>query len=376
VLYLPYSLIGPFAGVFIDRWSRRQILVWSALIRAVFVVATATVMAAGSRGVPLYIAVLAVLGVNRFFLSSLSAALPHVVAEDKLVMANSVSPTVGGIMSSIGGILAFGLNTVTGDTERGAAVTVLVAGGCYVAAGLVATTMQRGLLGPDRTLWQPARLGEELARVAAGLLDGARYVLRQRQARAALGAIGGFGLLFGPVFLLAIILYRNYFYPSHATTAASHVAVLAAASAVGYACAALVTPPATKRVSKQAWIALMLVLSAVVTGLLGETFNQIAYLAIGFFLYLARQAMAISATTIIQEHVEDIYRGRVFSFYDMMGNVTYVAGAALFAAFMPANGKSPAIVAIAAVGFAIVAAAYWLSAGGPSPSASAQRSSS
>ena len=29
VLYLPYSLIGPFAGVFIDRWSRRQIMVWS-----------------------------------------------------------------------------------------------------------------------------------------------------------------------------------------------------------------------------------------------------------------------------------------------------------------------------------------------------------
>ncbi|HEX9530623.1 MAG TPA: MFS transporter, partial [Acidimicrobiales bacterium] len=38
VLYLPYSLVGPFAGVFIDRWSRRQILVWSALIRAAFVV--------------------------------------------------------------------------------------------------------------------------------------------------------------------------------------------------------------------------------------------------------------------------------------------------------------------------------------------------
>ena len=159
VLYLPYSLIGPFAGVFIDRWSRRQILVWSALIRAVFVVATAAVMAAGNRGVPLYIAVLAVLGVNRFFLSSLSAALPHVVAEDKLVMANSVSPTVGGIMSSIGGILAFGLNTVTGDTERGAAVTVLVAGGCYVAAGLVATTMQRDLLGPAERPGSPRGSG-------------------------------------------------------------------------------------------------------------------------------------------------------------------------------------------------------------------------
>ena len=100
VLYLPYSLIGPFAGVFIDRWSRRQILVWSALLRSVFVAATAVLMAAGNRGVPLYVAVLLVLGVNRFFLSSLSAALPHVVAEDKLVMANSVSPTAGGIMAT------------------------------------------------------------------------------------------------------------------------------------------------------------------------------------------------------------------------------------------------------------------------------------
>lgn len=375
VLYLPYSLIGPFAGVFIDRWSRRQILVWSALIRAVFVVATAALMVTGNRGAPLYVAVLAVLGVNRFFLSSLSAALPHVVVEDKLVMANSVSPTVGGIMSSIGGILAFGLDTATGDTERGAALTVLIGGGCYAAAGLVAATMHKDLLGPDRTLWQPGRLADELARVAAGLLAGVRYVLRQRGPRAALGVTGGFSFLFGPLFLMAIILYRNYFYPSHATTASSHVAVLAAVSAVGYACAALVTPPATRRMSKEAWIALMLVCAAVVAGLLGETFNQAAYLAIGFLLYLARQCVAICATTILQEEVEDSYRGRVFSFYDMMSNATYVAGAALFAAFMPANGKSAAIVAVVAVGFALVAAAYWLSAG-RSPLASAQRSSS
>ena len=49
VLYLPYSLIGPFAGVFIDRWSRRQILVWSAVIRAAFVALTAV---AGGLGQP------------------------------------------------------------------------------------------------------------------------------------------------------------------------------------------------------------------------------------------------------------------------------------------------------------------------------------
>jgi MFS family permease len=379
VLYLPYSLIGPFAGVFIDRWSRRQILVWSALIRAVFVTATAALMVAGNRDVPLYVAVLAVLGVNRFFLASLSAALPHVVAEDKLVMANSVSPTAGGIMSALGGIVALGLNAGTGDTERGAAVTVLVAGGCYVAAGLVAATMHRDLLGPDRALWRSTRLASDLAEVAAGLLAGARYVLRRRGPRAALGATGGFSFLFGALFLMTILLYRNYFYPSHVTVAETHVEYLAVVSAVGYACAALITPPATRRLSKRSWIALMLAVAAVVAGTLGETFNQLAYLAIGFLMYITRQGAAICATTILQEEVEDAYRGRMFAFYDMLYNATYGIGAVVFAAFMPADGRSAVIVAVVAVVFALVAAAYWLSSApsaGRSPSADAQRSSS
>src|SRR5262249_56520486 len=89
---LPCSLVGPFAGVFIDRWSRRQILVWSALLRAAFVVLTASLVASGRLGVPLYVSVLAVLGVNRFFLSSLSAALPHVVCGGTPGRAHSAPP--------------------------------------------------------------------------------------------------------------------------------------------------------------------------------------------------------------------------------------------------------------------------------------------
>jgi MFS family permease len=388
-LYLPYSLVGPFVGVFIDRWSRRQILVWSALVRSAFVVLTAALMAAGSHGPPLYVAILLVLGVNRFFLSSLSAALPHVVAEDKLVMANSVSPTVGGIMATIGGLIALGLNVGTGNTERGAAITVLVGGGCYVAASLVAATMRRDLLGPVREPGQPVprRLLSELASVAAGLAAGARYVFTRRGPAAALGATGGYSFLFGPLFLMSILLYRNYFYRSSVGVAEGHLGGLVVASGIGYACAALLTPPATRRLSKPAWITLLLAVSAVVTITLGETFNEIAYLAIGFCMYLTRQGVAISATTILQEEVEDAYRGRVFAFYDMMYNAAYVAGAAVGAAFMASNGHSPAIIAVVAAGYALLAGAYWLASGrgqsssgsaggGTIPSPAAQRSSS
>ena len=51
----------------------------------------------------------AALGVNRFFLAALSAALPHVVAGDRLVTANAVSTTSGTVATATGagaGLLA------------------------------------------------------------------------------------------------------------------------------------------------------------------------------------------------------------------------------------------------------------------------------
>jgi MFS family permease len=362
VLYLPYSLIGPFAGVFIDRWSRRQILVWSALIRSVFVAATASLMAAGNLGVPLYVAVLLVLGVNRFFLSALSAALPHVVAGDKLVMGNSVSPTVGGTMAAIGGVLGLGVNAATGDTERGAAITLLVAGACYVAASLVARTMGRGLLGPAREPGErpPRQLLTELRVVAIGLADGVRYVARRRGPAAALGATGGNRLFYGILFLTSILLFRNYFYRgATASTAEAHYGYLVAIVAVGYFCAALVTPQVTRRLTKPALITVLLLVCAVVIGGLGGTFSQPAFLVMGFFLGLAGQGVAICATTVLQEELPDEYRGRAFSLYDMMFNITFAAGALISVPFMPLSGKSEALLVVIAIGYAVVAAGYW-----------------
>jgi MFS family permease len=386
VLYLPYSLIGPFAGVFIDRWSRRQILVYSAVLRSLFVVLTAALVAAGQLGAPLYVSVLLVLGVNRFFLSSLSAALPHVVPADKLVMANSVSPTAGGIMASVGGLIGLGVHVATGSGQIGSAITLLAGGACYLLAGVVARTMRRDLLGPDASERTASTVLGEVADVAAGLVAGARYLIRRRGPAAVLGATGANRLLYGALFLMSILLYRNYFYRSAgANTALSHFTVLVLVSAVGYGCAALITPVLTRWLSKPAWMALLLASGGVVMAALGETFSQPAYLAIGFWLNLVGQGVAICSTTILQEQVDDDFRGRVFAFYDMMFNVTFVAGAALSAAFMPATGRAPVIIALVAVGYLVAAVAYWLAGressgsvpGGPDiPSRSAQASSS
>jgi MFS family permease len=387
VLYAPYSVIGPFAGVFIDRWSRRQILVYAALLRTIFVLATAALMAAGKLGAPLFVAVLLTLGVDRFFLSALSAALPHVVAGDKLVMGNSVSPTLGGIMAAVGGILGLGVNAATGDTRAGAAITLLVAAVCYVSASLVARTMRKDLLGPARQAGRATRgVLADLAAVVAGLAEGARYVARRRGPLTALGATGGNRLFYGILFLMSILLYRNAFYAgARPSVAEGHYGVLVTLVAIGYGCAALVMPAATRRLSKATVITISLATMAVLTAALGETFAQPAYLVFGFFLGLAGQGIAICATTILQEQVDDAYRGRIFAFYDMMFNITFVVGAAAGAQFMPLSGRSTPLVAATAAGFAVTAAGYWLTGrhsagpgvgGSSTPAPAAQRSSS
>ena len=86
------------------------------------------------------------------------------------------------------------------------------------------------------------------------------------------------------------------------------------------------TPPATRRLSKPAWITLLLAASAVVTLVLGETFLQVAYLAIGFCLDLPGRAWRSARSRSCRKRVDDAYRGRVFAFYDMMFNAAYVPG--------------------------------------------------
>jgi MFS family permease len=350
VLYLPYSLIGPFAGVFIDRWSRRQIIVWGALIRAAMVAAAGFVVLAGQTGVPLYVSALAVLGVNRFFLSAVSAGTPHVVRSDKLVVANAVVPTSGTILGFVGGVVGLGVHLVTGGGLAGSAATLWFGGLCYLAAGLLGLRMGRDLLGPDRSHQeqqqeQAGSITADLKDVVRGLADGLKHLSQRRKAAYALGAVGVHRTLYGTLLVAGLLLYRNYFYHSgNGNKALGHATLLVITSAIGFGLAAVVTPPGVKRTSKDVWITAWLVIGGIITIILGPTFNQLAFLALGFGMGLSAQCVKICADTTVQQEVDDQYMGRVFSLYDMLYNVAYVIGPAIAVPFMPDTGRSYLLV--------------------------------
>jgi hypothetical protein len=85
VLLLPYSLIGPFAGVLLDRWRRRQVFLYGNLLRALLAALTAVLMVSHVPDWLFYVSALCVTAVNRFVLAGLSAALPRVVDDERLV---------------------------------------------------------------------------------------------------------------------------------------------------------------------------------------------------------------------------------------------------------------------------------------------------
>src|SRR3954471_17483422 len=118
ILLLPYSLVGPFAGVWLDRWSRRHVLVRANVLRAGLVAIVAALVLTGVGGVGFYAVGLTVFSVNRFVLAALSAGLPHTTDEPSLVSANALSTTAGAVATVSGGGAAVVLLHVIGSRQR------------------------------------------------------------------------------------------------------------------------------------------------------------------------------------------------------------------------------------------------------------------
>jgi MFS family permease len=357
---LPYSLVGPFAGVLIDRWSRQRILQVGNVVRALLVCVVAAIVATGSAGVAFYVAALAVLSVNRFFLSSLSAALPHVVRDDQLVMANSVSTTSGTLVAIIGGGLGLGVRQLVGQDDTGSAVVLVFAAAVYAFSSLVAARMDADLLGPDDEPGRPEAM-EAVKRVARGLVDGARHVWHHRRAGYALMAIGAHRFFYGLSTVATFLLYRNYFSDDGWLKAGlGGLGQVFVASALGVFVAAAVTPGMTRRIGAESWIVSCYASAALAELAFGLPYTQLSFLFAAFFLGLAAQASKICVDTILQTTIDDRYRGRVFSFYDVLFNVAFVSAAIVGAYTLPDSGKSYLMVAIIAVGYATTSVVYRL----------------
>ncbi|MDR6977009.1 MFS family permease [Streptomyces sp. 3330] len=353
VLLLPYSLVGPFAGVLLDRWRRRQVFLYGNLLRALLASVTAVLMVSHVPDWLFYASALCVTAVNRFVLAGLSAALPRVVDGERLVMANSLSPTAGTLAAVAGGGLAFVVRLVGADSD--AAVVLL---GCvlYLSAALASLAMAADLLGPDRDLVQP-RMMSALKGTARGLAAGLRHLAdpKRRGAAWALGAISLMRFSYGALTVMVLMLCR-YAWSTDPDDGLALLGLAVGVSGVGFFVAAVVTPSAAGRLGPARWIAVCAAAAAVLVLALMLPFTQVTTFVAAFVLGLVTQGAKIATDTIVQSSVEDGFRGRIFSLYDVLFNVAFVGAAAVAALMLPPDGRSRALVVTVAVIYGTVAA--------------------
>jgi len=357
VLLLPYSLVGPFAGVWLDRWSRRQVLMVANLVRAVLVLGVAALILAEVTGAGFYVAGLLVFSVNRFVLSALSAGLPHVTDEPSLVSANALSTTSGAIAAVVGGGTAIGASGLAGSGAGSYALLALVSAVPYLVASAVVSGFPRPYLGPDHLTLTATVSARD---VLHGMVAGARHMLAHPPATAVLSVMAVHRVFYGLLTLMTLLLYRNSFADASGLFPGGLAGLgeVLAAGAAGTLLAAAVTPAAVRRWGKAPWVIALLLLAGVGQLVLGGLFTPSAIVAAVLTLGFVAQGIKICVDTTLQESVDDDFRGRVFSAYDTLFNVTYVVALLVGALLLPASGISWPVLIIVGAGYLLTALAF------------------
>ena len=198
VVLLPYSLVGPFAGVFLDRFPRQQIVQLANFFRAADLIVIAILVKSGATGLLLTLFVLIAFGTNRLILAGLSAGLPLLVSKTELIAANALAVTGGTIGVVIGGGIGIGIKNFL-DKSHGTDISdsLLIVLAClgYLASGVLTSRLKRNEIGPVEQIpstagWREMSEGFNLLKDHGDALRGILATAFQRGGLTALTLMG------------------------------------------------------------------------------------------------------------------------------------------------------------------------------------------
>ena len=108
---IPVFVIGPIAGVYVDRWDRRRTMFVCDFLRAILVFTIPFFLfnrVYSKSLLPIYLIIFAVFSIGRFFVPAKFSIVPELVDKKDLLIANSLVNTTG----MIAAILGFGVSGI------------------------------------------------------------------------------------------------------------------------------------------------------------------------------------------------------------------------------------------------------------------------
>jgi MFS family permease len=349
VVLLPYSIVGPFVGTILDRFSRQRAIFFANLVRALTLCVIAFMIFNGRTGVEITIFVLIAFGVNRLILAGLSAGIPLMTDSKSLISANALAVTGGSVWVVLGGGVGLGIRQLLNGTEsanHADALLVLIAAVGYFITAFLCALLKRDEIGP---------LAHEIAEggFAQGIQemrDGFNFLNEHADAARGIAATaihrGGLTALT----LTALLLERNTFHdPTDSEAGLAGLSFALSIAAVGFVVGAAIAPYGVRKVGRHRWIRLSISAASVSVLLLVIARTPALLIATAFFTALCGQSLKVTNDALVQSKIADLFRGRVFAVYDVLVNGAIVTGALIAAWVLPISGNSwqlPALIAV------------------------------
>ncbi len=333
--FLPTVVLGPLSGVIADRFSRRSIMIWSDIIRAIVVLGFLFVRRPDQMWL-VYVLTVLQLAFSAFFEPAKTAAIPSIVSDRELVPANSIAAVTWSVMltlgAAIGGFVAgwFGTNAA-----------FVLDSLTFVASALLISAVRL----PKRPKREKSKLSFGRALGITDTLDGARYVKNRSRVLAALLVKPAWGLGGGILTLLAVFGERVF--PIGGKTATG-IGVLFTARGLGTAMGPILARRWMGETRKQMQTAIGIAFLIGGAFYIGFGVSRSLVLAL-IFLAIAHAGGSILwvfSTVLLQSTVEDQFRGRVFAAELALVTLTMAASNYLVGELIDGLGFSPRVVTV------------------------------
>lgn len=328
---LPAFFMGPIAGVVVDRYSRKTIMIVSDLLRAGVVLCVLFVVIYPQAWI-LYVATAVQIGISSFFEPARSASIPNLVPDRALTTANILGAVTWSAMFTLGSALGGVIIELLGWQSA-----VLLDGATYLVSAIL---ISRVHLPHRRT--RP-RSGHLTLRQMTGLedvIDGFNHIRKNRDVIALILVKPLWGIAGALTLVLTVMGGTEY---QVMGSAALGISFLYTVRAIGTGFGPIVARRLTMGKSELMWNALgwSFLWASVWYAAFASTGVALLAAACVLIAHLGGSTIWVFSTVLLQQTVPDEFRGRVFA--AEMGLFTLTGSASLWMTgwLMDERGVSP-----------------------------------
>lgn len=320
---VPVLLLGPVAGVVIDRFSRKSVLIGADLVRALLALSLVWPQGAWHA----YLVAAGIAAGNTFFNPTVQAVIPELTTEEQRLAANSVSWTTGRLVQIIASALAGGLIALIG-TDAAFTLNAATFALSALLLGRLVIPSHAGQLGQDTT--------RGLARYFSDARAGLHFALRDRLVSRLLLVQGLASFAVGATGAMLVVLSER-----HLGLAPSGFAWLIGAIGVGALVGPLIPNALATDYRDARWLFVPYIIRGVGDVLIA-IFTPLPVALLILFVYgLNTSTGMVVFSSTVQGAVPSEVRGRVFALLDVTWNAMRLLSLAAGAVFVDAVGIRP-----------------------------------